>query len=158
MNEKPKLSKDKNKRMEEKEKLMAETDRSIAVAMAKQAHKLIEDTEKSRKRSSVLSICKRVEDLTMFAETVANTLFEFSGVFKLTWDSATGIYIRSLLKRYESVRFDLKKTIEIKDEDFERLFPKIEVNLESFGKAASSIDDISFQLSDMKVYCERWLH
>jgi hypothetical protein len=53
-------SKSKDKRLEEIEKLEAELERSVAVAKVKSAHKQIEDTEKSRKHSVVLSICKRL--------------------------------------------------------------------------------------------------
>ena len=61
----PKLSKAKDRskseknRLKEKEKLDAETQRSLAVVEIKKAHKLIEETEKMRKRSVLQSICMR---------------------------------------------------------------------------------------------------
>ena len=61
MNETEDKSKSKEKRLEEKEKIIAEAQRSYAVAEMKKAHKLIEDTEKSRKLPAIKSICQRID-------------------------------------------------------------------------------------------------
>ena len=156
MNEKTKSSKNKNKRLAKTETLEAETERSIAVAKMKQAHKLIEDAEKLRKRSAILSICRRIDSAIQSAQALAVELIKSKITFELT-GTATGNLLRHVAETYESIRFDLMKTMSIKDEDFEKLFPKVEVNLGTVRLAGTSLLNISDQYLDIKIYCERLL-
>ena len=157
MNDKTKSSKNKNKRLADKETLEAEAERSIAVARMKQAHKLIEDTEKLRKRSAILSICKRVSNTIESADSMAKLLFESTQTFNLTWKTATGNIIQQMVRTYESIRYDLKRTMNVKDDDFEKLFPEVEINIGTFGLAGSSMLNICEQLKDIRIFCERFL-
>jgi ribosomal protein S20 len=75
-------SKSKDKRLEEKEKLEAELQRSLAAAKVKATHKQIENTEKSRKRATVLSICKRIDNLSHMVSTVVKFLIKNCNITK----------------------------------------------------------------------------
>lgn len=158
MNKRTEVSKNKDKRSEETEKMIAETERSIAVAMTKRAHKLIEDAEKSRKRSSILSIRNRLAAHLGLVLAFRESIIIDIEMQKLAPGQRTTPDLRNVVKMYESIRFDLQKTLSIKDEDFEKLFPKIEINLGSYKLASSSLDNMAVQMRDMKIYCERMLH
>jgi hypothetical protein len=158
MNENVEGTKSKDARVEEKEKLLAETERSIAAARMKEAHKLIEDTEKLRKRSAVLSLRSRLLNLGDLISKYAGSLLQKgAGFFDMTpWESMCD-YVKNFEKRYESVRYDLQKTLEIKSEDFEKLFPKLEVNMKCIDTLTSSLVSVAGQLVDMVIYCDRML-
>jgi hypothetical protein len=149
-------SKPKEKRIEEKEKLEAEVERSLAVARMKEAHMKIEDIEKVRKRSALLSVRKRI----------ANTMTDFTNEAKilnetestnLAIDPRTEAYLLDDERTYRSVRADFQKTLEIKDEDMKKLFPEIEIERDTSSNAGTSLLCIVYQLADMNVYCERML-
>lgn len=157
MDERPANSKSKDKRLEEKEKLEAELERSMAVARMKQAHKIIEDTEKSRKRSAMLSICKRIGNLASNANVFSGILLKAEGENPVTQGTVFGGAVESVVKIYESIRYDMQKTLDINDQDFEKLFPRMEVKTRDCGLACSSLMDMCDQLMDMRIYCERTL-
>ena len=57
----------KDKHLKEREKLEAEISRSLSVAKMKAAHKQIEEIEKSRKRSVILSTIQRLDvNITLY--------------------------------------------------------------------------------------------
>lgn len=72
-------TKSKEKRLQEKEKVDAETQRSLAVARMKEAHKAIEDIEKIRKRSAVRSVCQRmgvwIKDIRIYCDMLLKPPF-----------------------------------------------------------------------------------
>lgn len=158
MSGKTENSKTKDKRLEEKEKLEAEAERSFAVARMKQAHKQIEDTEKSRKRATIVSICKRLDNHIDSIKVLVNLLVKSPNGTSIAPGTVYGDAVRNNIKTYESIRFDMKKTFEIKDEDFEKLFPNVEVRMENPYLAGSNLVSVIDQLKDMKIYCERLLH
>jgi hypothetical protein len=155
MNENVEGTKSKDARVEEKEKLLAETERSIAAARMKEAHKLIEDTEKSRKRSAVLSLRSRLLNLADLILKYADSLLQ--GAADMAVSESMCDYVKNFEKRYESVLYDLQKTLEIKSEDFEKLFPKLEINMKCIDTLTSSLISVAGELIDMKVYTERML-
>ncbi len=148
-------SKSKEKRLKEKEKADAETQRSLAVAEMKKAHKLIEDTEKMRKRPVLQSICMRI-DLQL--KTLENRTEMFGkspfGSQKVLddriMDDITYVY-----QMYESILFDFQKNMKIGDEEMNRLFPKIEMKTESGYHVSSSFATLFRQLAHMRIYCMR---
>lgn len=157
MNDNADVSRSKEKRIEEKEKLEAEAERSLAVARVKQAHKQIEDAEKLRKRSALLSICSRIEYQRVIFINYANALVEIPEEYELSLNKANENAVRNMVRVYESIRYDLQKTIEVNETDFEKLFPRIEDDFGNHGLASSSLLDLSIQMKDMKIYCERLL-
>jgi len=149
--------KSKEERLKEKEKLDAETQRSIAVAEMKKAHKLIEDTEKMRKRPILQSVCLRIDD---HIKTLAGSGKVFGeppfADNKILADNAKQI-IKSNYEIYESIRFDFQKSMEIRDEEMDRLFPKIEMETTDGWSVSNLFYRISQQLRHMRIYCMRLL-
>jgi hypothetical protein len=156
MTEGSESEKSKEKRLEETEKWQAETARSLAVARAKEAHKLIEDTEKSRKHSAIFSITDRLirhADLTnSYSKYLLNMKSEHED-FEIT--SGDKIYIEDMVRTYESIRYDFQKNMEIKDEEMERLFPKLKADFSEFMIAVTKLMSITDQMIDMTIYCKR---
>jgi len=149
--------KDKDKRLEEKEKLDAETKRSLAVVETKQAHKLIEDIEKQRKRSSVLSVCERLLNLVELCGTLSKSFRKLPEKARVTKAPILLNATKSVTETYDSIRYDFKKTLDINDEELEKLFPKIEINTQSIAQAGTDILRIAQQAVHMKMYCNRVL-
>jgi hypothetical protein len=150
------MSKDKDKRLEEKEKWDAEAERSLAVARFKKAHKEIEDTEKGRKRPALRSICRRIDHFSKDLLTSAKICTEPKYSSTIV-DEKISIMVQNYEESYKSIRFDLQKTLEIKDEDMEKLFPIIEISKINVNCLGSSLINVVSQLSQMRIYCERVL-
>ena len=149
-------TKSKEKRLEQKEKIDAETQRSFAVAKMKEAHKAIEDIEKIRKRSILRSVCQRIEDsivdLSLCIPELMKSPFGPHPVF----DEDLEKIILFHGQIYESIRYDFQKTLDINDPDMEKLFPKIKM-IKKYGYSiAQCFGNMMLQLRQMRIYCERY--
>jgi hypothetical protein len=155
--------KNEDKRLEEKEKLEAEIARSLAVVKVKETHKQIEDIEKLRKQAAIKSIVERlslnIETCNQLSINFARLSKDYADVFasRISDDTATRKYLQNIMQTYESIRFDLQKSLDIKPEDFDKLFPKAEMNISTYELVGSTVDCLSKQLADMKAYCTRLL-
>jgi predicted RND superfamily exporter protein len=147
-------SKPKEKRIEEKEKLQAEVERSLMAAQMKEAHKKIEDVEKLRKHCSILSICKRIDLALSDFYTHARI---YNQNEKVTLDEGLKAHVLNDEQIYKSIRTDFQKVLEIKDEDMQKLFPEIEIKKDIAGNVGLSLGFVDDQLKHMKIYCERML-
>jgi hypothetical protein len=149
-------SKSKDRRLEEKEKLEAELERSLAVAKVKAAHKQIEDTERLRKSLVALSICKRISSL---GNLLANVIEVLNNVkykdFRLneTMVSATQNYKRT----YLSIRYDFQTNLNIGKEGMESMFPLLEIRTDIVGHLNIDLMAVSQQMVQMHDYCARLL-
>jgi hypothetical protein len=149
-------SKSKGKRLEEKEKLEAELERSLAVAKVKAAHKQIEETEKLRKQPIAKSICKRINNFLMMTTTVVTTLSDRK--FKnVQMNEKAVLILENSKKIYVSIRYDFQKNLDIGEEGMTKMFPVIEVRIDTADHASGDLIDISTQMIQMKSYCERLL-
>ena len=154
-----------DKHLEEKEKLEAEIGRSLSVVKIKEVHKQIEDIEKLRKQASIKSICERITFCLEISKALAVELveigkdkhYEKSFGLKLIDSDSTKRFLDSIKAMYESILFDLQKTIDVKKEDFDRLFPKIEFNFSTYESIAPNMNCLDIQLIDMRNYCLRLL-
>jgi hypothetical protein len=63
----------------------------------------------------------------------------------------------TIISMYKSVRFDLQRILDIKQEDYDRLFPNMEPNIDSFGSVQTDFSCLGMQLKDMEKYCSRLL-
>lgn len=156
LSKKKEKRKSKEKRLEEKEKVDAEIQRSLAVAKMKEAHKAIEDIEKLRKRSALRSVCQRIEDCIKEISTRLPMLL------KPPFGS-NPVYDEDLRKRilfhgqiYESIRYDFQKTLNINDQEMEKLFPEIEMIEKSGFSIGECFSNMISQLKQMRIYCERY--
>jgi len=155
-----------DKHLEEKDKIETEIIRSLSVAKMKEAHKQIEDIEKLRKQASISSISGRVsfcigmikglmDGIAKAKRGNPNQKFDL----KIGVSDSTKKMLNTIMAMYESICFDLQRTIDIKKEDFDRLFPKIKIE-SSFTTYSSIVPDLiclRMQLIDMNYYCLRLL-
>lgn len=157
MSEEKERPKNKEKRFEQKERVDAETQRSLSVAEMKKAHMLIEETEKSRKRPILLSICSRIEyHIKLLVSSMEMLGMPSFALNKILSDNILDD-LNDLAQGYESIRFDFQRSMEIKEEEMNKLFPNIRIDLTSGYNAASTLSRMTRQLVHMKLYCERML-
>jgi len=62
--------------------------------------------------------------------------------------------IMNLVKTYESIRNDVEKISYSKNADFNNMFPKLDVNFETYYTIAISLLNLIYQLQYMKIYCQ----
>jgi hypothetical protein len=153
------MSKDKNKRLEEKEKIDAEIARSLSVVDMKKTHMQIEEIEKTRKKSSITSIIERIDlinkNIRVWNKTTQEITKKYTNADSSKLGQSATMTLDMILKTYESIRRDLQRNCDCKGEDFEKLFPKLTLNLETYGSASMSLTCLSLLLDDMKAYCKR---
>ena len=157
------MSKDKDERLKEKEKLEAEVERSLAVVKVKEAHKKIEDVEKLRKSSAIKSIIQRI-DLTLdlikaIIDGVNEATKEFAkanlGNIKLGNGSSVKKYLDLITSTIDSIRLDVEKNINLNKEDFHKLFPLIAVDFDTYASIIPNLNCYRIQLVDLEIYCKR---
>jgi len=165
------MSKDANKRNEEKEKIEAEISRSLSVAKMKEVHKQIEDIEKSRKTATVQSIINRIRLSIATNQAIIDGLDE---VIKASEEKYKGrerelqsildaelddksllIYFNIPIENYESIRLDIQRNCDIKD--FEKMFPLQQIQSKSPNSLGKFLPMLNFQLADMLMYLARML-
>lgn len=145
------------------EKLQAEIERSLHVVKMKEAHKQIEEIEKLRKQASITSICKRIKHYDSLLSAVYKTSLEFKKEHpdffesKITENSSVKLFLDQYIKMYKSIRFDLQRTINIKKEDFDRLFPEIKFDFTTYDSILTVLISVRIQTTDMLNYCLRLL-
>ena len=150
----------KDKRFEEKGKLDAEIARSLSVIKMKEAHKKIEEVEKLRKRAAILSIIDRLSLNIEISKNIVEAMQEVKEEYKkLDFEMPVGSYLKEYLNHvmvtYESIRFDFQTSIDVKKEDFDRLFPKIEANFSTYNSILPNLICLNGQMLDMTKYCMR---
>jgi hypothetical protein len=151
-------SKSTEKRLEQEQKITAETQRSLAVAEMKKAHKLIEDAEKLRKIPAVKSISKRIQTHLALLGNGYMSMFGSEPFASKPILAENVLYnIEIAYKTYQSIRFDFQKTLEIKDEDMEKLFPTIILRTDSGYWVSTCLRNAHNQLQQIDDYCHRIL-
>jgi hypothetical protein len=148
----------------DKEKLDAEIARSLSVVKLKEARKQIEDVEKLRKKSAILSINQRLDFSMRITKEMVDLLIDMKKDYpealfdsKISPEFVTESVLGTVLQTYESIRFDLQRNIDVKNEDFERLFPRPIMNFDSWNQVINTLGCILMQMHDMKMYCLRLL-
>jgi hypothetical protein len=149
------FSKDTESRQKETERLKAETARSLEVVEMKKAHRKIEELEKERKQAGILSVWYRLNS------HVDHLLNEAKGDNDLIQGKKFSDLVRnnrakSISQMYESVRFDFKKTLDLKDEEFNVLFPALKIETETDMNFLRSVNDMALQEIHMQHYCKRY--
>lgn len=152
----------KDKHLKEKEKLEGEISRSLSVAKMKAAHKQIEEIEKSRKRSVILSITERLGVNITLLRSVVEELVSKRNEIPKDWLNKklsinTSLELNYIVSTYESIYLDFQKSTGTKPEDLNKLFPKIVMDFSTFSRIISTVVCVSAQMIDMKAYCLRLL-
>jgi|GEM_PF-1350920 site-specific recombinase XerC len=156
--------KDINTRLKETFLNKAETNRANSVAQLKNAHKQIEEIEKERKRPAVQSVQERIKNHAQQLLILLDDS-DIQKIKKSTSDSpsATKLYydwitknVKRAMDMYESIRYDYQKVLDIKNEDFERLFPKIIIEKESTDEINHKLMCMLEQELHMRLYADRY--
>ena len=84
---------------------------------------------------------------------------KFTGIAnkKVTTGSFIGSNIDFVKKTFESIKFDLKRSIGINDRDFDNLIPNISLDFETYQSSKNTIFCLMLHLRDMRAYCLRLL-
>ena len=155
--------KDKKKRLEEKEKWDAEVERSLSVVKLKEAHKQIEEVEKLRKHDAILSINDRITSLSKYCTNMTSVIHDLGKdnpkekMNEYSLGSATLKYANTALTFYQSIRLDIERNIDVGKENFDKLFPILEIDTSNFGSLCTSLVCMFYQLEDMTNYLKRLL-
>ena len=116
--------------------------------------------KKLRKRAAILSIIDRLSLNVETSESIVEAIQEFqkdvnADFWEMPIRGNVRKYINHVVVTYESIRFDFQTSIDIKKEDFDRLFPKIEYNFSTFSSINSNLICLNSQMLDMMAYCRR---
>jgi hypothetical protein len=151
-----KNSKSKNNQPKETEKLEAELERSVVVAKVKEAHKQIEDIEKSRKRAVAHSICKRIslflDNIKALSNALANPKYS-----KLNLSQGIILSMKEFEQTYASIIYDFQKNLDIGQEAMTKMFPTIKIRKDTVRNARIDLMNLRHQLNQIDAYCQRVL-
>jgi hypothetical protein len=148
--------------LKEKEKLEAEFEKTISIVKVKKAHKSIEDIEKLRKSPNIKPIIDRIDNNLEVINQINNTFTNLKKDdpkmnlnFKLDKDYLLQNLLNFLISTFESIQFDLEKICDINKQNFEKLFPNISMNFDSYFSTNLNLLCFKRELLDMKAYCIR---
>ncbi len=113
-------------------------------------------------RSAIESISQRINKHCGYIKKIADAIVEAhynnpNSSLNQPFDSAKSRMLKSVIvnivKTYESIRNDMKRIVG-GGVDFEILFPKLDVNFETYYTIAVSLLNLIYQLQYMKIYCQ----
>lgn len=117
-------------------------------------------------RSDVLAIGERLsnhcdkvgailEGIEM--KQISDVKFRLNQPFLSTDSGLMEAALMNMLKTYESLRHDVWKITEMSLVDFEILFPKLDINFETYYSLAVSLLNLIYQMHLMRLDCYRLL-
>jgi len=115
------------------------------------------------KHSAMKYISQRINKHCLDIKKIADALVEaqcnnpkssLNQPFDSVKSSMLKTVIMNLAKTYESIRNDVEKIVDAKGVDFEKMFPKLDVNFETYYTIAISMLNLIYQLQYMKIYCQ----
>jgi hypothetical protein len=99
---------------------------------------------------------KRLADGFEMAQD-GNPNFSINQPFDPNRSSMTRTVLINIVKTYKAIRNDLQKITQMKDEEFRKLFPELDINFETYYSVALSLLNLTYQMQYMKIYCRRLL-
>jgi hypothetical protein len=114
-------------------------------------------------RSAMKSVSQRINKHCLDIKKIADALVEAqcnnpNSSLNQPFDSAKSSMLKTVIvnmvKTYESIRNDVEKIVDVKGVDFENMFPKLDVNFETYYTIAISLLNLIYQLQCMKIYCQ----
>ena len=143
-----------NKKLKKAEEQTDEFVRSRSVALTKKAHGDIEVVEAQRKKPAALSLISRIDiHLDSIYKFIDATINQFIQIFPDFPSSAE--IANPFIKTYKSIREDFKNSMNLKDEDMEKLFSERETYFKNHRQLAKVLFDIWEQEKQMKAYLSR---
>lgn len=103
--------------------------------------------------------CDKIKRLADAFEATqnANPNFSINQPFGPKKSSMTRTVLINMAKTYEVIRSDLQKITQMKDTEFQNLFPKLDINFETYYSVSLSMLNLIYQMQHMKIYCRRLL-
>jgi hypothetical protein len=86
-----------------------------------------------------------------------NPQFSVNQPFDSAKSSMLKTVLMNMVKTYESIRSDLREIADLKSVDFENMFPKLDINFETYYTIAISMLNLIYQMQHMRIYCQRLL-
>jgi len=83
--------------------------------------------------------------------------FSLNQPFLSTESSLTEAALKNMLETYESLRRSVRDIAEMGFVDFEILFPKLDINFETYHSVAVSLLNLIYQMRLMRLHCYRLL-
>lgn len=103
--------------------------------------------------------CRNIKRLSDGFEVAqdGNPNFSINQPFNPNRSSMTRTVLVNMVKTYKGIRRDLQKITQIKDTEFQSLFPELGINFETYYSVALSMLNLTYQMQYMKIYCRRLL-
>jgi hypothetical protein len=114
-------------------------------------------------RSAIQSISQRINKHCLEIKKIADAIAEAQynnpkASLNQPFDSAKSSMLKTVIvnmvKTYESIRNDVEKIVDVKGVDFEIMFPKLDVNFETYYTIVISMLNLIYQLQCMRIYCQ----
>jgi hypothetical protein len=114
-------------------------------------------------RSAIKSIGQRTNKHCSDIKKIADAIVEAQynnpkSSLNQRFDSAKSSMLKTVIvnmvKTYESIRNDVKRIASVKGAYFDEMFPKLDVNFETYYTIAVSLLNLIYQLQYMKIYCQ----
>ena len=140
------------KEKKEAEKLGEEAERRAAVAVTKIMGKLIEDIDRMRRLSEATSLIGRIASNIAFIETLPAAVREEPSLAPSFYELG-----RSPFEVHEGICEDFKKSLKMKDEDFNKLFPKVSSYFETPDQLISALMKLYHTEFQMIMYLMRYM-
>jgi hypothetical protein len=114
-------------------------------------------------RSVIQSISQQINKHCLDIKKIADAMVEAQynnpkSSLNQPFDSAKSSMLKTVIvnmvKTYESIRNDVGRIAYVKSVDFDEMFPKLDVNFETYYTIAVSLLNLIYQLQYMKIYCQ----
>ena len=114
-------------------------------------------------RSAIQSISQRINKHCLGIKKIADAMVEAQynnpkSSLNQPFDSAKSSMLKTVIvnmvKTYESIRNDVERIADVKGVDFNNMFPKLDVNFETYYTIAISMLNLIYQLQYMRIYCQ----
>ena len=98
--------------------------------------------------------CEEINKLKHALEKAQKNNMKFS--LNQTFNSASMLktVLVNMERTYKSIRRDFGRIVHANGMDFENMFPKLDINFETYYTIAVSMLNLTYQLQYMKIYCQ----
>lgn len=98
--------------------------------------------------------CEEINKLKYALEKAQKNNTKFS--LNQTFNSASMLktVLVNMERTYKSIRRDFGRIVNASGMDFENMFPKLDINFETYYTIAVSMLNLTYQLQYMKIYCQ----
>lgn len=148
----------KEKRLEETDKILAEANRRGAEVLSKIMGSTIEDIDRTRKKSSALSLIARIDTHLEYIKNAFSVIGTLNQTSPFYIANNGKIFIKTIVDTYKSIREDFKIVTKMDDKYFGKLFPERQSTFEkNFASIFYSILSITEQEGQIKNYLKRFI-